>query len=138
MLFADQERVDRLKPSWDKINTNVVAIRATRILDGVSTLDSLLQTQPDCPMPEEKLNPDDRAMILYTSGSTGKPKGAVSSHRNILSALFSWSLQAEIRSYMEEEVSLKIPISNTEVPLSRKYFEIEATSFRGYALRLLV
>ncbi|MAI41048.1 MAG: fatty acid--CoA ligase [Gammaproteobacteria bacterium] len=114
LLFADQERVDRLKPSWDKINTNVVAIRATRILDGVSTLDSLLQTQPDCPMPEEKLNPDDRAMILYTSGSTGKPKGAVSSHRNILSALFSWSLQAEIRSYMEEEVSLKIQTSDNQ------------------------
>ena len=114
LLFADQERVDRLKPFWKKINTNVVAIRATRILDGISTLDSLLQTQPDCPMPEENLNPDDRAMILYTSGSTGKPKGAVSSHRNILSALFSWGLQAEIRSYMEEEVSLKTQSSENQ------------------------
>lgn len=114
LLFADQERVDRLKPFWEKINTNVVAIRATRILDGISTLDSLLQTQTDCPMPEENLNPDDRAMILYTSGSTGKPKGAVSSHRNILSALFSWGLQAEIRSYMEEEVSLKTQSSENQ------------------------
>ena len=33
---------------------------------------------------------DDHATIMYTSGSTGHPKGALSSHRGVLSALFSW------------------------------------------------
>ena len=35
---------------------------------------------------------DDYATIMYTSGSTGHPKGALSSHRGILSALYSWML----------------------------------------------
>ena len=33
---------------------------------------------------------DDHATIMYTSGSTGHPKGALSSHRGVLSALYSW------------------------------------------------
>ena len=40
------------------------------------------------------LGPDDDATMLYTSGSTGHPKGAVSSHRNVISALLSWELDA--------------------------------------------
>ena len=43
-------------------------------------------------MPEVDVALDDHATIMYTSGSTGHPKGALSSHRGVLSALYSWML----------------------------------------------
>lgn len=33
---------------------------------------------------DERLQPDDHALLLFTSGSTGKPKGVLLSHRNLL------------------------------------------------------
>ena len=42
----------------------------------------------------DEMQVEDLAYIIYTSGSTGHPKGAVSCHRNILSALLSWELDA--------------------------------------------
>ena len=52
----------------------------------------LLQEFAGAAMPEVEVAPDDHATIMYTSGSTGHPKGALSSHRGILSALYSWML----------------------------------------------
>jgi long-chain acyl-CoA synthetase len=52
------------------------------------------------PMPPVDIDPDDLATMLYTSGSTGHPKGVPSSHRNILSALLSWELDARVGALM--------------------------------------
>ena len=41
-------------------------------------------------MPEREVALEDHATIMYTSGSTGHPKGALSSHRGVLAALYSW------------------------------------------------
>ena len=43
-------------------------------------------------MPVVDVSPDDDLQMLFTSGSTGNPKGAVSTHRNVISALLSWEL----------------------------------------------
>lgn len=97
VLFADQERLDRLANCSDLLSIQTIAVRPTVAFGaGIASLDDLLRGMADVPMPEVDLHPNDPATILYTSGSTGHPKGAVSCHRNIVTALLSWELEAQI------------------------------------------
>ena len=51
---------------------------------------------------EPSLGSHDNATIFYTSGSTGFPKGVLSTHRNILSTLFSWALVTTLKREVED------------------------------------
>ncbi|CAN5494703.1 class I adenylate-forming enzyme family protein [soil metagenome] len=97
LLLADQERLDRLAACEDApAGLAVIAVRATKPLAaGVRSYDEVMAGAGEAPPPERAVGPDDDAIMLYTSGSTGHPKGAVSTHRNILSALLSWELDAQ-------------------------------------------
>jgi long-chain acyl-CoA synthetase len=98
VLFADQERLDRLAECSSDLDIRVIAVRPKeaderelwRLLDGVGEVE----------MPAVEVTPDDPATIFYTSGSTGRPKGVVSSHRNVISALFSWELDGLVAARM--------------------------------------
>ncbi|MES2340472.1 MAG: class I adenylate-forming enzyme family protein [Pseudomonadota bacterium] len=96
LLLADQERLDRLAACEDAPkDLAVIAVRATKALaPGVRGFDAVMAGAPEAP-PAREVGPDDDAIMLYTSGSTGHPKGAVSTHRNIMSALLSWELDAQ-------------------------------------------
>lgn len=96
--FADAERLDRLARCTDPPrDLAVLAVRAAEPLaPGVRSLEDALAGVAETSTPRVALDPDDDATIIYTSGSTGHPKGAVSSHRNIISALLSWELDARI------------------------------------------
>jgi long-chain acyl-CoA synthetase len=93
IVVADRARVERLLPIAAKYDLQIIAIDDCSDLDipGVSFAD-LLQQYAGAAMPEVEVAADDPASIMYTSGSTGHPKGALSSHRGILSALYSWML----------------------------------------------
>jgi long-chain acyl-CoA synthetase len=94
-LFVDEERLARLRscanPPGDMA---VVMVRDTGQAggDGVLRWSELMMGGEREDAPPCALDPDDDAIMLFTSGSTGHPKGAVSTHRNILSALLSWEL----------------------------------------------
>ena len=51
---------------------------------------------------EPSFDTHDNATIFYTSGSTGFPKGVLSTHRNILSTLFSWALVTTLKREVED------------------------------------
>jgi len=93
VILADRERLERLSNVMDQVDVQVIAVRPGDNDHPGTDIEELLAQQPaDCPMPEVDVLPEDPATIFYTSGSTGFPKGAVSTHRNVLSALLSWEL----------------------------------------------
>jgi long-chain acyl-CoA synthetase len=94
VLFADQERLDRLAACEEIApGLKVIAVRSSTLsVPGARRYEDVMARPEALEFPCEDVAPDDDAIMLYTSGSTGHPKGAVSSHRNIISALLSWEL----------------------------------------------
>lgn len=96
VLLADQERLDRLAALAEPpANLKVIAVRPSKPLaPGVRAYFDVMSRPEASTMPAAEFSPDDDAIMLFTSGSTGHPKGAVSTHRNVMSALLSWELDA--------------------------------------------
>jgi long-chain acyl-CoA synthetase len=110
VLFADQERVDRLLPMLDEVSVKLLAVRPTQALPAaVGNLADLVDQYPGVEMPAVELTMNDPATILYTSGSTGYPKGAVSCHGNILTALLSWELEGQIAAVLTGTAPEEMP-----------------------------
>lgn len=95
VLFADSERLVRFAACSDELPVACIAVRPSEPTSH-AVLSDLLAELDDVSMPLVEFGPQDDATILYTSGSTGHPKGAVSCHRNIVSALWSWELEGQI------------------------------------------
>ena len=94
LLFADQERIDRIKQIKEGIEAQVISVRANDQSD-YPDLQKLLDNYQDSSMPLPEPMPEDIATLLYTSGSTGHPKGVASCHLNITTALLGWELDGQ-------------------------------------------
>lgn len=105
-LIADPERLSRATASGACRQVALVGARlddAAEIPTGVVDLAEVMRraatgSLSEASMPEVTVAPDDPATLLYTSGSTGNPKGVLSTHRNIISALFAWELESKRQS----------------------------------------
>jgi len=91
VLFADQERLDRLAEIEGEVEISAIAVRP-QAPGQYPDLAGLLDRCRATGMPAMAPAPEDIATLLYTSGSTGHPKGVASCHRNVISALLSWEL----------------------------------------------
>ncbi|MFT4769078.1 MAG: long-chain acyl-CoA synthetase, partial [Glaciecola sp.] len=93
VVIADRQRLERLQPLQKDLELKLIAVDDCSGLDlAFSQFQDLVTAHSGAEMPEVSVAADDHATIMYTSGSTGHPKGALSSHRGMLSALYSWML----------------------------------------------
>ncbi|MEZ5595623.1 MAG: class I adenylate-forming enzyme family protein [Pseudomonadales bacterium] len=95
VLIADEERLERLAPIRNQVQIAVVAVRPTRPHTDTVEFNAALSPYLGQSMPTVAVAPETSATIFYTSGSTGHPKGVLSTHRNVISALLSWELDAQ-------------------------------------------
>ncbi|GAB5414951.1 MAG: class I adenylate-forming enzyme family protein [Congregibacter sp.] len=106
VVVADRQRIERLTPLHADLGLEILAIDDCSGLPiPTRSFADALSAHADAPMPVADIAPDDHATIMYTSGSTGHPKGALSSHRGILSALFSWVLLAAAGKTLEPDAA---------------------------------
>jgi len=126
VLLADGERLERFAPHQDAFPDLIVLGVRSDDPHGVKRarrLSDELARSSGSAMPAVDLAPDDPATIFYTSGSTGHPKGVVSSHRNILTALLSWELDAHALARMQGR-ELKAPSEQQATLLAVPLFHV--------------
>ena len=93
VVVADRARIERLQPIAGRHALQIISVDDCDGLAIAHTpFTAAIAEFAGAAMPAVDVSLDDYATIMYTSGSTGHPKGALSSHRGILSALYSWML----------------------------------------------
>jgi long-chain acyl-CoA synthetase len=104
IVVADGQRMARLQPLQSTLGLALIAVDDCAGLQvDMRSFNDVIAPYTGTPMPEVAVAADDHATIMYTSGSTGHPKGALSSHRGILAALYSWMLLGSAGKAMAPE-----------------------------------
>jgi acyl-CoA synthetase (AMP-forming)/AMP-acid ligase II len=98
VLIADEKRLQGLEKFTD---LKKIIVRPSNNANDFEDFSDFISSQPTN-FNEPTLDTHDNATIFYTSGSTGFPKGVLSTHRNILSTLFSWALVTTLKREVED------------------------------------
>jgi long-chain acyl-CoA synthetase len=128
LLFADQERLDRLEPFLPDLDLQVVVVRPTRpVSDPIHEFDAVIAGTGAGEFPAARMEPDDDAAIMYTSGSTGTPKGVVTTHRGVISALMTWEFALELGMQLFPEYRQPDPEFPPSMLLSIPLFHVSGS-----------
>ena len=95
-VFCDQQRYNHIADSLVSMDLKAIVARPTEAItgDNAESYDNFIEGIGKVEAPSFEVDSEDPAMIMYTSGTTGKPKGVVSSHRNIIQAIYNFECGA--------------------------------------------
>ena len=106
LIFVDEARFQQLSTYKQALDIAILLIKPQidtdlpefySLLEGVEPLSNAEVTALN-------IMPEDNASIMYTSGSTGMAKGVLSTHRNIINALYTWKFLKEIGEILRPEL----------------------------------